>query len=92
MEWLLQGFRYELESTVRPQTVECYFGSTDRITVGSGQDSIRPGNGDTEGVPGINARYSPGKVAIGNRVSIGSVQPIMEWAQDCPGFVDYFNP
>ena len=28
-EWLLQGFRYELESTVRPKTVEYYCGEVD---------------------------------------------------------------
>ena len=30
-EWLLQGFRYELESTVRPQTVEYYCGEVGRF-------------------------------------------------------------
>jgi len=30
-EWLLQGFRYELESTVRPQTVEYYCGEVRRF-------------------------------------------------------------
>ena len=31
LEWLLEGFKYELESTVRPKTVEYYCGEVRRF-------------------------------------------------------------